>query len=317
MSDQIYENSVVVVLSITTWSASKKLQPDDFLGADLPPEDVVSLGSKFVHNKETMRDLLAVRTKAISYMESVGVSLYGSKLWIVPQSRISDVQESLEGLAREYETERHLFLQRFHDDQQDWLDRNSRWANILQSNLETRDSIGKKFTFQWRVFRISALDDADASEISDDLTSTMFKEISVLSQEVYESLRDREKASNKHLNRVDRLLEKLRGLSFVNPAVSIIETELGNALNERDSAGVLTGQGLFNLVRLLLQLKSPQVLQDVLLAASHNQSYNFSIQHQTDTVAIQPQPQPPNTPAFGPPSVVPASPSTRLPASWF
>jgi hypothetical protein len=322
MSDQIFNASMGLILDIKTWSGSKNLKPEDFAGVELPPEELVSLGSKRLHNREAFKPIQAVRTKAVGYLESVAVSLYSGKIWIAPEARKDEIEAALADLSREFSTERDRFLADFHREQDAWLEKNSRWASILRPYLETPASIEKKFGFTWRCFRMSSAenDQEFAEVLTTDLTGTMLREISILAGETYNSLRDRERATFKNLNRLDRLAEKLRGLSFVNPGVSVIEQELQAFLDQRDSGGALTGTALFKLTRLLVQLKSPDVLKDILDAAEQGRDYTFTYeqpQPKTDTVA-PPQPEiPAPQPVIVPPVISQPSTQPRLPDAWF
>ncbi|SMP83098.1 Protein of unknown function [Desulfonatronum zhilinae] len=317
----IFEHSLGLILDIRTWSGSKNLKPEDFSGVELPPDELVSLGSKRLHNREAFRPIQAVRTKTLSYLEGVAVSLYSGKIWIAPEARKDEIEAVLSDLAREFHTEKGKFMADFYQEQEAWLEKNSKWVSILRPYLETPASIEKKFGFTWRVFRMSSAenDQEFVEALTNDLTGTMLREISILAGETHTSLKDRDRATFKNLNRLDRLAEKLRGLSFVTPGVSIIESELQTFLDQRDHGGALTGASLFNLTRLLVQLKSPDVLQDILDAAEQGDAYQFvypPYQQPTTITAPAPQPvqQPTPTNGFVPP---PAAPQPRLPSAWF
>ncbi len=322
MSDQIFNASLGLILDIRTWSGSKNLKPEDFQGIELPPEELVSLGSKRLHNREAFKPIQAVRTKAVAYLEGVALSLYSGKIWIAPEARKDEIEAALADLSREFSTERDRFLADFHREQDAWLEKNSRWASILRPYLETPASIEKKFGFTWRCFRMSSAenDQEFAEVLTTDLTGTILREISILAGETYNSLRDRERATFKNLNRLDRLAEKLRGLSFVNPGVSVIEQELQTFLDQRDRGGALTGTALFKLTRLLVQLKSPDVLKDILDAAEQGRDYTFTYeqpQPKTDTVAPALPEIPAPQPVIVPPVISQPTTQPRLPDAWF
>jgi hypothetical protein len=276
MTERIFAQSAGLILDIRLWSGSKHLKAEDFKGVELPPEELVSLGSKRIHNKEAFKPIQAVRTKAASLLESAGVSLYNGKLWIVPESRLKEIENGLAELAEEFNAEKSRFLEQFYSNQQQWLKKNKKWAAILEPYLESPESVEKKFVFTWRVFRMSSATSGDlAAEITTDMTSSIFNEICTLSAEAHETLKDRDRATPKNLNRLDRLARKLRGLSFIEPGLGIIEQELVGILDERDADGVMESASIYRLVRLLVQLKNADVLQDVLDAARNGESYRF------------------------------------------
>ena len=307
MNNQLFDHSVGLILNIHLYSGSKKLRPEDFQGIELPPEEIMSLGSKRIHNKETLKPIQAVRTKAVSFLESVAVALYGGKLWIIPESRIDEVEATLHTIADEFETEKKRFIDNFYVEQNKWLEKNDKWADILRPYLDSPEKVQGRFSFTWRIFRMSSAtrDEDLAKTLSDDMSNNLLREVSALASEAHESLADKDKATKKNLNRIDRLVNKLAGLAFLEPGISVIETELKNALSERDAEGVLSGAGLLKLVRLLLELENPYVLQEILSAARDNGDYRFeytSDQAAHDIVA-------------SPPSKTPSS--IRLPDAWF
>ena len=308
MTEQIFDKSAGIILDIKLWSGSKNLRAEDLQGSELPPEELVSLGSKRIHDKETLKALQAVRTKAVTALESVAVSLYSGKVWLIPADKLDDVTYTLETLLTEFEAEKTEFLQCFYASQQTWLEKNSQWASILEPYLETPESVDKKFAFTWRTFRINpAQNDNLADSIASDTTHTLLKEVSTLAAEAYETLKDRDRATNKNLNRLDRLASKLRGMSFVDPGVGMIEQEMRQILNMRDADGVLTGPDVYHLARLLVQLKNPAVLEEVLDAARDGQQYRFAYDvPQAGGDANAPVPQKPKS--INQP---------RLPDAWF
>jgi hypothetical protein len=325
--ERIFEQSLGLILDISIWSGSKTLKAEDFQGYELPPEELVSLGSKRLHSKDSFKPIQAVRTKAVSVLESTGISLYGGRVWIIPDHAKSDVEASLHALAAEFQQEKDAFLRNFYTTQEEWLQKNNRWASILRPYLDTPETVSKRFGFSWRIFRMGTAEQGDglAETITDDLRHNLLREVATLAEDAYQSLRDRDRATPKNLNRLDKLADKLRGLSFVTPASTVIETELSGILDERDSQGALEGQGLFKLVRLMVQLKSPMVLNEVLEAAERGQAYQFhypAYVPPVDTAAPQPQLQPQTNPApvpagtFVPPPTAPPKPAS-LPSGWF
>jgi hypothetical protein len=319
--ERIFDQSLGLILDISIWSGSKTLKAEDFQGYELPPEELVSLGSKRLHSKDSFKPIQAVRTKAVSVLESTGISLYGGRVWIIPDHAKSEVEASLHALAVEFQQEKDAFLRNFYTTQEEWLEKNNRWASILRPYLDTPESVSKRFGFSWRIFRMGTAEQGDglAETITHDLTNNLLREVSTLAEDAYQSLKGRDRATPKNLNRLDKLADKLRGLSFVTPASLVIETELSTILDERDSQGALEGQVLFKLVRLMVQLKTPQVLSEVLEAAQQGKAYQFhypAYVPPVDTAAPQPQ-APASIPPFGSAPVVAPPKPASLPSAWF
>ena len=326
--ERIFEQSLGLILDISIWSGSKTLKAEDFQGYELPPEELVSLGSKRLHSKDSFKPIQAIRTKAVSVLEATGISLYGGRVWVIPDHAKSDVEASLQALALEFQQEKDAFLRNFYTTQEEWLEKNNKWASILRPYLDTPESVSKRFGFSWRIFRMGTAEPGDnlAETITHDLRNNLLREVATLAEDAYQSLKDRDRATFKNLNRLDKLTDKLRGLSFITPASTVIESELSGILDERDAQGALEGPGLFRLVRLLVQLKSSKVLGEVLEAAERGQAYQFQYPAYVppvDTAAPQPQLQPQTSPTSSPaggfvpaPVTAPHKP-VQLPNGWF
>ena len=56
----------LLVVNLDIWTARKKLVPLDLGGAELPPEDLASLGSKRVCNPEDLRSFTTLKARAVS-----------------------------------------------------------------------------------------------------------------------------------------------------------------------------------------------------------------------------------------------------------
>jgi len=211
----------------------------------------------------------------------------------------------LSDFATEFQTEKDKFLANFYAAQQQWLAQNKKWAGILEPYLDTPETVEKKFGFTWRTFRIGAAqaDDTLAEAVAGDMTCALLKEITTLASEAYETLKDRDRATPKNLNRLDRLSTKLQGLAFVNPGVGIIQQELSQILEARDAHGAMSGADVFKLSRLLVQLKNPQVLTEILETASNGDGYEFTYEDDTPAMPL---------PVFANPKHQP-----RLPEAWF
>lgn len=278
MTDNVFDKAIGLCLEVSVWSGAKKLKDEDFQGVELPPEDLVSLGSKRIHDKQALKPLQVIRTKAVTALENLAVSLYGGRVWIVPADRLDEIESTLAMLADEFQAEKDRFLQNFYDQQQKWLEQNRKWACILEPYLETPQTVEKKFVFRWRTFKMTSVQEDDRTEasVSDDMSCALVKEMSVLAAESYQTLKDRDRATPKNLNRLDRLASKLKGLAFVTPGVSVIEQELTRILDSRDGNGVLSGHEVFALTRLLVQLKDPGILNEVLDAARNGSQYQFA-----------------------------------------
>ena len=66
---RILDNLLALNLDISLWSARKKMTPEDLGGAELPPEDLASLGSKRIADPECLRIFGALKARAFNYLD--------------------------------------------------------------------------------------------------------------------------------------------------------------------------------------------------------------------------------------------------------
>ena len=62
----VLDQLVVVNLDIHIWSARRKLMPLDLGNAELPPEDLASLGSKRICNPEELKHFTTLKARVVS-----------------------------------------------------------------------------------------------------------------------------------------------------------------------------------------------------------------------------------------------------------
>ena len=107
----VLDHLLVVNLDIHIWTARKKLVPLDLGGAELPPEDLASLGSKRVCNPEDLRSFTTLKAWAVSVLERSGIRFLSG--WAVPDTRIDDIMRELAVIRDGFKAAKGSFLQRY------------------------------------------------------------------------------------------------------------------------------------------------------------------------------------------------------------
>jgi hypothetical protein len=95
--------------------------PLDLGGAELPPEDLASLGSKRICNPEDLRAFCTLNARAVSILERNGIRFLNG--FAVPQTRLDDISVELAAIRKEFDGEKEMFLQRYDQSVQDWIAR--------------------------------------------------------------------------------------------------------------------------------------------------------------------------------------------------
>ena len=107
---QITDRLTLVMLSISIWSGRKKLRPEDLHLSDgeIPPEDLVSLGSKRVCDPDALKAFHRIKQSAERACLRVGTRFLGG--FAVPHEQAEALAEQLETLKLQFEVETGLFL---------------------------------------------------------------------------------------------------------------------------------------------------------------------------------------------------------------
>ena len=101
----VLDHLVVVNLDIHIWTARKKLVPLDLGGAELPSEDLASLGT--------------LKARAVNLLERNGIRFLSG--WAVPETRMDAIGIELAAIRDEFNAAKESFLQRYEQSVQDWI----------------------------------------------------------------------------------------------------------------------------------------------------------------------------------------------------
>ena len=66
---RILDNLLALNLNVSLWSARRKMSQDDLGGAELPPEDLASLGSKRIADPENLKVFGTLKARAFNYLD--------------------------------------------------------------------------------------------------------------------------------------------------------------------------------------------------------------------------------------------------------
>ena len=66
---RILDNLLALNLNVSLWSARRKMSQEDLGGAELPPEDLASLGSKRIADPENLKVFGTLKARAFNYLD--------------------------------------------------------------------------------------------------------------------------------------------------------------------------------------------------------------------------------------------------------
>ena len=97
---KVLDSLLALHLEVNIWTARKKLSPEDFAGATLPPEDLASLGSKRICDPEDLRIFGTLKSRAVSLLDRHGVRFLGG--WAIPLDQAEWTVSELEQILHDF-----------------------------------------------------------------------------------------------------------------------------------------------------------------------------------------------------------------------
>ena len=262
----VLDHLLVVNLDIHIWTARKKLVPLDLGGAELPPEDLASLGSKRVCNPEDLRSFTTLKARAVSVLERSGIRFLSG--WAVPDTRIDDIMRELAVIRDEFNAAKESFLQRYEQSVRDWIARHPQWGGIIAGSTVSEEYVRSRLDFRWQVFQVAQPEAINRNmdnlkEDIDRLGGTLFDEIAKAAGEAWHRCyAGKSEITRKALSPLKAMYDKLMGLTFVEPRVAPVAELLDTAFRSIPYRGAITGSTLVMLQGLVSLLQNPQALME-------------------------------------------------------
>lgn len=254
--DVLQQKGVLVSAHVRYWRGRKKLKPED---VGLDPEainnDLIALGQKRLVTKEALATFALIEGRAHAQVEAASFPFLKMARF-VPNDRIGDLIQRLDGLKAEFDQEIERFLANYNQVRSDAL---SEWRTVAQGLVADPDrlvrtiedafpiDVRQSFGFDYQLFQISApknvrlaaYDAALSTEVAEarsqaaraaamaikesaeafvgESVRTLRIETAKLCEDVLATLKSG-KVNQKTLNRLDRFVDRFRSLNFVGDA---------------------------------------------------------------------------------------------------
>ena len=264
----VLDRLVVINLDICIWTARKKLVPLDLGSAELPPEDLASLGSKRVCNPDDLRSFGTLKARAVNLLERNGIRFLSG--WAVPDTRINDIMAELAAIREEFNAAKDAFLQRYDQSVQDWIAKHPQWGNIIAGSTVSEEYVRSRIDFRWQAFQVAQPETVAPAQSLDNfgddigqLGTTLFDETAKAASEAWHRCyAGKTEITRKALSPLKSIYDKLHGLTFVEPRVAPVSELLDTAFRSIPKRGAIRGSTLIMLQGLVSLLQNPQALME-------------------------------------------------------
>lgn len=219
---KVLGNLLALNLNVNLWSARKKMVLEDFGGAELPPEDLASLGSKRIADPNSLKVFVTLKARAFNYLDRHGIRFMSG--WAIPEDKAGDIIKELIGIRDEFLKEKDAFLADYDQSIENWINKHTKWASIIRESTVGSEYVRSADETWNRVY-------AGKTEVT-----------------------------HKALSPLRTLQQKLSGLTFINPHVSPVVDIIQMAFSRIPKKGNITGADLVMLQGLVCLLRDPDAL---------------------------------------------------------
>ncbi|SOB59977.1 conserved protein of unknown function [Pseudodesulfovibrio profundus] len=259
----VLDNLMALNLDVNIWTARKKLTPADFGGAELPPEELASLGSKKICDPKELRIFGTLKARAVNLLDRTGVRFLGG--WGIPEDKADDIVAELTDIRADFLNAKAQFLSRYDEAVRDWIVQHPGWENLIGSSPVSADYVRSRLDFRWQFFKLMPPPDNtvghglqhEVSELGDKLFGEVAKAATDTWQRCFEG---KDKVTHKALSPLRSIHAKLSGLSFVEPRVVPVVDLLDTAFNRMPKRGHIQGSALVMLQGVVSLLRDPATL---------------------------------------------------------
>ncbi|MDD3311527.1 DUF3150 domain-containing protein [Pseudodesulfovibrio sp.] len=259
----VLDHLMALNLDVSIWTARKKLTPADFGGAQLPPEDLASLGSKKACNPQELRIFATLKARAVNLLDRTGVRFLGG--WAIPEDRADDIVAELSVIRDDFLAAKDQFLNRYDEAVRDWISLHPGWERLISASTVSADYVRSHIGFKWQMFKLlppagDAVHQGLHEEVQD-LGGTLFGEVAKAATDTWHRcFEGKDKVTHKALSPLRSIHAKLAGLSFVEPRVMPVVDLLETAFNRMPRRGHIEGSALLLLQGVVSLLRDPATL---------------------------------------------------------
>jgi hypothetical protein len=259
---KILDHLLVVNLEARIWTARKKLSPIDLGDAQLPPEDLASLGSKRVCNPDDLKNFGAIKGRAVSLLERHGVRFLSG--WAVPEAASREIRDELCHLRDLFNNARQNFLNIYDQSVQAWIAMHPQWESLIAGSTVSKRYVSDHLSFNWQMYKIEPPAGAwgdEARQSAHELGETLFAEIARDARSAWIRCFDgKTEITRKALSPLKTMQNKLHGLSFLEPRVNPVTELIEAALASIPKKGAIQGNLLIMLQGLMCLMQNSQAL---------------------------------------------------------
>lgn len=131
------------------------MSQEDLGGAELPPDDLASLGSKRIADPENLKVFGTLKARAFNYLDRHGVRFMSG--WAIPEEKAGEIVQELLSIRNEFQKEKEAFLASYDQNVQAWIEKHHQWGEIIRNSTVGPDYVCGRMGFRWQLYKVAPL----------------------------------------------------------------------------------------------------------------------------------------------------------------
>ncbi|MEI9697920.1 DUF3150 domain-containing protein [Moellerella wisconsensis] len=257
---QILDQLILVSLdgtSITT--GRRKLKKEDLgVGADLPPDVMVSLGSKKIIDPQLINPFDRFKNQAITACLKVGIRFMGG--YAIPTDKVNELVSELNIIKQGFYGYKQEFLKA---DFNGWINsfEEKYRAILLREAAIDLEYLDKQIQFGFSVLHITPFGNSIVNENLigqvKSMSDEIFEEVASTAEKYLKNVKS--DAITQHtLNPIRAIANKLQTLAFIDSTVEGLHKYISDVLNDVPTTGKIRDKHYNDVLSLLNNLRNPK-----------------------------------------------------------
>ncbi|MFE8033040.1 DUF3150 domain-containing protein [Thiohalocapsa marina] len=225
------------------WSGRKKLRPEDLrMGGNLPPDGLVSLGSKKVCDPDALRVFHRKRRHVERQLLAVGTRFLSG--YLVPNTHAADVLAQITAITAEAREAAEDFLADYDRHIDAWCAAYPTWEQAIRNAIDPVEVVRGQLRFRVLALQIETAEGVAEDTLADDLAAvgeTIFSEVEQVARSLEQSFLGRDALSQRAVGTFRRIYDKLDALSFADYRIDPVVRALHDWLGRLPASGPIGG----------------------------------------------------------------------------
>jgi hypothetical protein len=243
---RLTDQTTLFLVDYHIWSGRKKLRAEDLqIGTALPPDELISLGSKKLCNPDALRVFHRNKKRVERELLAVGTRFLGG--YTVPNTVAAQVQAKADAITAETRTAAEAFLADYDRHIDAWCAAYPAWETAIRNAVDPVESVRGQFRFRVRALQIETASMIGEDTLAEDLAEvgeTIFSEVEQMARGLERAFLGKDALSRRALGTFRRVYDKLNALSFVDYRIDPVVRSIRGWLKRLPDTGPIEG-GVF------------------------------------------------------------------------